>query len=300
MAPASISPHSEGMRRRVLRTGVRAEKRNGHEQPVAFIVRQDISTSLSLLRLRCDVGFGTQHPHATCCNPRTYDYGKIFASNVLSRALTFRESRAASSRTAFVELSTFPESITRISETRLSNKRLLRQWNSVCARDSRETRPTHFDRSSAEGSTTTDVQSEQHREKKRERCAESHGYGATVRSRHAAAVWRQGSPFSLKQSRRMPPTLADRPIVPFSNLPASREPAFPFSFLPTRVPARPSSSPRPAADATACVRRRTAPFDGSTMDPSAVFREVEIFHPDRLLLIDKEIIKTTINELRLE
>ena len=99
MAPASISPHSEGMRRRVLRTGVRAEKRNGHEQPVAFIVRQDISTSLSLLRLRCDVGFGTQHPHATCCNPRTYDYGKIFASNVLSRALTFRESRAASSRT---------------------------------------------------------------------------------------------------------------------------------------------------------------------------------------------------------
>ncbi|KYN05615.1 hypothetical protein ALC62_03408, partial [Cyphomyrmex costatus] len=59
----------------------------------------------------------------------------------------------------------------------------------LCARNSREARPTHFDRSSAEGSTTTDVQSEQHREKERgETMREaSHGYGATVEERKPGA-----------------------------------------------------------------------------------------------------------------
>lgn len=93
---------------------------------------------------------------------------------------------------------------------------------------------------------------------------------ARARSRHAAAVWRQGSPCSLKQSRRMPPTLADRPIVPFSNLPASREPALLYlSFLPTRVPARPSSSsPHPARQMQQPASATTHRFDGSTTETS--------------------------------
>ncbi|KYM78418.1 hypothetical protein ALC53_11073 [Atta colombica] len=134
------------------RRDVAAEERNGHEQPVAFTVRQDISTCLS--SNSAATRDSTQHPHATCCNLRTYDCSKIFASNELSRAFTF-ESRAAS---------------------------LLKNYETeLYARDSRETRPTHFDRSSAEGSMTTDVQSEQHREKERERGEESHG--ATVEER---------------------------------------------------------------------------------------------------------------------
>ncbi|EGI61531.1 hypothetical protein G5I_10094 [Acromyrmex echinatior] len=164
------------------RRDVAAEERNGHEQPVAFTVRQDISTCLS--SNSAATRDSTQHPHATCCNPRTYDCSKIFASNGLSRAFERTHSRVEllkNYEVLFVELSTFPESIARILETKLSNKRLLRQ--ELCARDSRETRPTHFDRSSAEGSTTTDVQSEQHREKERKRGEESHEYGATVEER---------------------------------------------------------------------------------------------------------------------
>jgi len=68
MAPVSISPHSEGMRRRDApdRRDVAAEERNGHEQPVAFTVRQDISTCLS--SNSAATRDSTQHPHATCCN----------------------------------------------------------------------------------------------------------------------------------------------------------------------------------------------------------------------------------------
>lgn len=66
---------------------------------------------------------------------------------------------------------------------------------------------------------------EKEREREKELKRVSERTSERARSRHAAAVWRQGSPCSLKQSRRMPPTLADRPIVPFLNLPASREPA---------------------------------------------------------------------------
>ncbi|KYN20765.1 hypothetical protein ALC57_06671 [Trachymyrmex cornetzi] len=98
----------------------------------AIVPRDGASQYFAPLRRDAEKGAPDQHPHATCCNPRTYDcvVGKIFAS------YTF-ESRAAS---------------------------LLKNYEAPCARDSRETRPTHFDRSSAEGSTT-DVQSEQHREK---------------------------------------------------------------------------------------------------------------------------------------
>lgn len=106
---------------------------------------------------------------------------------------------------------------------------------------------------------------------------------ARARSRHAAAVWRQGSPCSLKQSRRMPPTHLSRPTYRAILKPACIPGAgFPLSFLPSsfflapRSCARPSSSPHPAADAAACVRRRTAPFDEFDRRRRYIFRQVEI------------------------
>lgn len=113
------------------------------------------------------------------------------------------------------------------------------------------------------GETRRDEESRRATGEKRGESSKQANELARARSRHAAAVWRQGSPCSLKQSRRMPPTLAGRPIMPFSNLPASREPAFPSpSFLPAFLRGL-SSSPHPAADAAAttaaaCARRRTA------------------------------------------
>jgi len=65
---------------------------------------------------------------------------------------------------------------------------------------------------------------------------------------------------------------------------------FPLSFLPTRVPARPSSSPRPAVDAAACVRRRAASFDGSTTRSARIPRSGNLRSTERLF--DKQMIKT--------
>lgn len=89
---SQCSPHSEGMRRRVFRTvgDVAAEERNGRAtccfRRIAGIYPRGLSSAHTE---------GRGNPHATCCNPRTYDR-KIFARNEDYRATC---SRAEAHRT---------------------------------------------------------------------------------------------------------------------------------------------------------------------------------------------------------